>query len=225
VLALVALVGVVRLPEPLSVRRSGGWRIQRPHVPPGIRAQFVRASITAAAVWSVAALFVSVVPSYAARLLATHNLALLGAISALMLGMSCATQLAFKNLDERVQPAGLFVLVIGLLLLIGCFPLRSLALLVAGAVFAGTGHGLAFLGAQAQINRICSPQRRAEVGASFYVCIYLCVAVSVIGVGIASDAASLFGAVSLFACVCASVALLTAVWHLVAGRQTQGAYL
>jgi MFS family permease len=220
-LALAALTGIVRLPEPLRTAPSGGFRIQRPHVPAGIRVQFARASITAAAVWSVAALYVSVVPSYAARLLTTHNLALLGAISAVMLGMSCATQLGFKNRDERVQPVGLLGLVVGLLLLVGCFPLHSLALLVAAAVFAGAGHGLAFLGAQAQINRICSPQRRGEVGASFYVCIYMAVAASVTGVGIASDVISLFGAVALFACVVASVAMLTAVWHVVTSRHTR----
>ena len=71
---------------------AGRWRLQRPSVPAAIRGPFVRASLTAAAAWSVAALFVSVVPSYAAKLLDSDDLALLGAIAATMLFSSCAGQ-------------------------------------------------------------------------------------------------------------------------------------
>ena len=81
-----------------SSRRSPRWRspspagssggritIVRPSVPPEIRGLFARVSLTGAAVWAVAAFFLSVVPSYAAELLDTSNLALLGAVSAVML--------------------------------------------------------------------------------------------------------------------------------------------
>src|SRR4051812_14916684 len=86
----VAVLAIWRMPEPS--RPSGAWRLQRPSVPAPIRARFARLSATCAAVWAVGALFLSVVPSYAAKLLATSDLALLGAISAGMLAVACAIQ-------------------------------------------------------------------------------------------------------------------------------------
>jgi MFS family permease len=81
-------VGVWRIPEP---RRAGGeWRLQRPAVPAEARARFARASVTAASVWAVGGLFLSVVPSYAAELLHTDDLALLGAIAATNRSAACA---------------------------------------------------------------------------------------------------------------------------------------
>src|SRR5690349_11787240 len=64
---------------------SGEWRLQRPSVPAGEGRRFARASLTGAAVWAVGSLYLSVIPSYASKLLDTNDLALLGAISALML--------------------------------------------------------------------------------------------------------------------------------------------
>ena len=81
VLGVVATVAALAIPEPGRVV-PGRLRVVRPSVPPEIRVLFTRVSVTGAAVWAVAALFLSVVPSYAADLLDTSNLALLGAISA-----------------------------------------------------------------------------------------------------------------------------------------------
>ena len=113
--AIFIVLGVVR-----DGRRAGDPRarpgrprprctIVRPSVPPEIRVLFARVSLTGAAVWAVAALFLSVVPSYAAELLDTSNLALLGAISALMLAASCAAQIAARRVraHARMQAAGL----------------------------------------------------------------------------------------------------------------------
>jgi MFS family permease len=56
------------------------WRIEWPRVPREIRAAFARVSITAAVVWATLALYLSIVPSYSARLLHSRDLALLAAI-------------------------------------------------------------------------------------------------------------------------------------------------
>src|SRR5436189_221636 len=74
--ALVALCAL-RIPEPLR-GRSGRWQVTRPAVPAGIRRPFARVALTAAVLWAAVALFLSIVPSYAAKLLQTSNLALLG---------------------------------------------------------------------------------------------------------------------------------------------------
>jgi MFS family permease len=215
----VIAIAVLGIREPAPV--SGRWRLQRPSVPPAIRVAFTRAGVTAAAAWAVAALFVSVVPSYAAKLLESADLALLGAIAATMLGTSCGGQAVAQRaaIAPRVaQPAGLALLVAGLCALVGAFPTHSLALLLVAAVLTGTGHGVAFFGAQAEVNELAPADRRGEVTAAFLAVIYGGVAVSVIGVGFLSDAASLYTAVAVFSAVIGAVAVLAAGWHLASDR-------
>jgi MFS family permease len=215
-LALTALAALSVLAIPESAPAAGRWRIQRPGVPEEIRGDFARVSLTAAAVWSVAALFFSVVPSYASRLLHSHDLALLAVVTATMLFTSSAVQPpALRWRLRHGQPIGLGLLTVGLLLLVLAFPLASLSALLVAAALAGAGHGIAFLGAQADLNRIAPDQRRGEVSAAFAVFIYLGVAVGVIVVGLLALAVSLFAAVGVFAAVIGGTALIAAAWHLV----------
>ena len=217
-LVVIAATAVAALSIPEPAPATGRWEIQRPSVPAPIRVGFARASLTGTAVWAVAALFLSVVPSYAAKLLDTNDLALLGAIAATMLATSCMTQWqASGRASERVQPIGLGLLACGLGALVVAFPLHSLPVVLAAALLAGAGHGLAFLGAQTEVNHIAPPDRRGEVTAAFMGCIYGGVAVSVIGAGVISTSAhSLYTAVAVFAAVIGATALLTAAWHLAA---------
>ena len=213
-LTATAAIAAALIPDPAPA--DGRWRIQRPSVPPAIRTRFARASVTGAAVWAVAALFLSVVPSYAAKLLDTNDLALLGAIAATMLATSCATQLLASGRVAApvAQPVGLGLLTCGLLALVLAFPLHSLPVVLAAAVLAGMGHGLGFLGAQTEVNQLAPAERRGEVTAAFMSCIYGGVAISVIAVGLASTSVSLSTAVACFAAALGSTAVLTAGWHL-----------
>jgi hypothetical protein len=88
--------------------------------------------------------------------------------------------------------------------------------MLAGAVLAGAGHGSAFLGSQGELNHLAPPERRGELTAAFYVCIYLGVALPVIGVGVIALGASLATAVAVFAAVIGTSALLAAVWQVTA---------
>jgi predicted MFS family arabinose efflux permease len=94
------------------------------------------------------------------------------------------------------------------------FPLHSLAALFASALLGGAGHGLAFLGAQAEINELAPIERRGEVTAAFISCIYFGVAASAIGVGLLSTTLSLRAAVTIFAVVVGATALTAMAWHL-----------
>jgi len=98
------------------------------------------------------------------------------------------------------------------------FPLHSLAGLFASAVLGGAGHGLAFLGAQADINELAPIERRGEVTAAFISCVYFGVATSAIGVGLLSTALSLRAAVTIFAVVVGATALIATAWHLAVTR-------
>ena len=114
----------------------------------------------------------------------------------------------------RPEAVGLGLLAAGLLALVLAFPLESLPLLTAAAVLAGLGHGYAFLGAQAELNAIAPEERRGEITATFATCVYLGVALPVIGVGLLALIISLFVAVAIYAAVVAGIALVAAGWHL-----------
>jgi MFS family permease len=205
------------IPEPGRVAPSGGGglRIVRPSVPREVRTVFARASLTGAVVWATAACFLSVVPSYAAELLDTSNLALLGAVSAVMLATSCVAQIAARGSRSpaRLQASGLVLLAGGLLALALAFPAHSLIVLLLAGLLCGTGHGLGFLGGQAQLNAAAPPGRRGEVNAAFYTLIYLGVAAGVISTGLVTLHFTLSTAMTAFSVVAGAVALITAAWH------------
>jgi MFS family permease len=210
---LATALAVLRIPEP--GRPTGRWRPQRPSVPRPIRAHFARASLTCAAVWAVGALFLSVVPSYAADLLDTGDLALLGAISATMLTMACVAQalsLRGAMTPRRAQPAGLALLIAGIAALVLAFPLHALALVLAAAVLAGSGLGFGYFGAQAEINQLAPGDRRGEVTAAFIASVYLAVTVTAVSTGLLADATSLFAAVATAGATIAALAAGAIVW-------------
>src|SRR5204862_3976652 len=176
----------LELPEPPDREREP-WRIEWPRVPPELRLDFARVSLTAATVWATLALYLSIVPSYAQSLLGTHNLALLAVIATVALVASSVAQIAarrFAGSRRRDQAIGLGLLSLGLAALVVAAPLHSLALLLVGALAAGTGHGLGFLNAQQELNELAPAQRRGEVTAAFISCIYFLVATAVISSGL-----------------------------------------
>lgn len=156
------------------------------------------------------------IPSYAGNVLHTKNLALLGAVTAIMFASSCAAQLLVRNGAPPVQAqaGGLILLALGLLALVLATPLHLPVLLIIDAALAGVGHGLAFLAAQDNLTQIAPERQRAQISAAFYVCIYLGVAVPVIGIGLLATAFSLFTGVAVFAAVTGTTALVVAGWHL-----------
>jgi MFS family permease len=222
-----ALLAGVLASRGLPGPSGGAWRMQRPSVPPEIRWRFARVALSAAAAWAVVGLYLSVVPSYAASLLGTSNLALEGVITAVALLASCAAQVVFRRLGavERDESLGLGLVVLSLVALVVAFPAHSLVLLLAAAVLGGVGHGMAFLGAQTEVNAIAPPERRGEVTAAFFVCIYLGVAVSAVGVGVVATLASLYTAVVVFACVTGAACVVAIGWHVAVRRGVGGAPL
>jgi MFS family permease len=211
-----AAVLVLRLPEPAAETREP-WRVQVPRVPRELLGSFLRVSATGGIVWAALALFLSVVPTYASGLLDTKNVAILSTIAAVSVVASSAAQLVARRFVASGRPPqaiGLALLAGGLALLVAASPAHSLALLAFGSLAAGTGHGLAFINAQQELNELAPPGRRGEVTAAFVACIYFFVATSVIGVGLLDQVASLAVALALVAAVLVVLALATAVWQL-----------
>jgi MFS family permease len=209
-----AAVAALRLPEPFAPEREA-WRIEWPRVPPHLRADFVRVSLTAATVWATVALFLSIVPSYTRSALGTTNLALIAVIATSALLASCCAQIATQRFEGRRgdQAAGLALLVVGLVSLVVAAPLDSLALMVVAALAAGAGHGLAFLNAQQELNELAPAERRGEVTAAFISCIYALVATAVIATGLLDEWFSLAAAVGAAATLLAALASALAIWQ------------
>jgi hypothetical protein len=203
------------VPEPAVAEREP-WRIEWPRVPAELRGDFARVSVTAAVVWATVALYLSIVPSYARASLHTENLALLALIAAVALVASCVAQIAAQRVEgkrRRDQAAGLVLLIVGLAALIAGAPTHSLALLLCGAVAAGSGHGLAFLNAQQELNELAPANRRGEVTAAFVSSIYFLVATSVISSGVLDEFFSLTASVAAVAAGLIAIAAVATGWQ------------
>jgi hypothetical protein len=100
---------------------------------------------------------------------------------------------------------------------VSAFPTHSLALVLAGA-----GPGLAYFGAQTEVNWIAPPERRGEVTAAFLTCQYVFVSVTAISVGLLSDAASLAAAVQAAGLGIAVMAAGVAAWHVASRARGSG---
>jgi MFS family permease len=214
-LTLVAAAFVLRLREPGDESREP-WRPQWPRVPAEMRASFFRLGLTAGAVWAAMALFLSIVPSYTERLLATRDLALVAAIAALALLTSFAAQAVIerrKGSHRRDQVLGCLLLALGLAGVVAAAPAGSIALLAAGTAVAGVGHGVAFLTAQQELNELAPAERRGEVTAAFIACIYFLVASFVVASGLLGSLFSLDVAVEAVGSALIAVALGAATWH------------
>ena len=185
------------------------YRPRRPSIPEGIGATFAVSGATSFVTWAVTAIFLTLVPSYAAALTHSANLALEGVIVAVLFAASALTQrLSFGKDPLALQRLGLAALVAGVGLLCWAGVAGSLWLLLAASVVAGTGQGMAFLGAMTEVNAVAPPERHAEVLSGFYVVTYLGTGIPVLGVGFLATAIGLLSAVEWFSAGAAAAAIV-----------------
>ncbi|MHB1930644.1 MAG: MFS transporter, partial [Acidimicrobiales bacterium] len=209
-LLLCAGVATALLPDPESTNRTA-YRPRRPAIPKGIGATFASSGATSFVTWAVTAIFLTLVPSYTAALTRSPNLALEGAVVAVLFAASALTQrLSFGNDPRSLERRGLAALVAGVGLLCWAGVAGSVWLLLAASVVAGTGQGSAFLGAMTEINAAAPADRHAEVLSGFYVVTYLGTGIPVVGVGFLAATIGLLPAVEWFSAgaAAAAVALL-----------------
>ncbi|MGI5225917.1 MFS transporter [Actinoallomurus sp. CA-142502] len=206
-LLALALSGAPTLPGRTARVR---WRPARPRVPAAIRRPFLAAASMSALAWAVAALFLTLTPAYTTSLLRTHDLLVAGLSSGLLLLTAACVQPAGARLGQRrARRAGLVLLALGSTITICLRWIPSLPLPLAGVVVAGSGQGLAFMGAVRQVNEIAPDGSRAGVLSAFYVVTYVAEALPVIVVGLLANhvglepAVDAFLAVAVTACLCA----------------------
>lgn len=211
-LLMLPIVGLAAMPETVAARRPFVLELRRPRVPREIRREFRLSAAVSFTVWAATALYLTLAPSYVAKLLGLANLAAGGGIVCLMLGASALAQTVLRRLPPRLGMAtGLGALIPGLGGVVLAAPLHSAPLLFAATLVVGLGQGLAYVGSLTLLNGIAPEQRRGDVTSAFYVVTYIGVALPVIGVGFGAQVIGLFAAVAVFAALVGAGALGLAV--------------
>jgi MFS family permease len=211
-----AFIGLFLLPE--TVERTGaGFRFQRLSVPDEVREIFVPALIAGFCAFAVSGVFSAVSPEFLVKALHLDSHALTGAIVFFLFAASAAGQALVPRLDTRTAlPAGAAILLLGVLLLAAAILLSSLAFLVASAGVSGLGQGLVIGAGLAAINERAPAERRSEVDSTYFVGLYVGLALPVVGVGLATQAFGLPPAGVAFSAI---TALVVAVVMVVLFRQ------
>lgn len=149
------------------------WRPTRPHIPGGMRSLFATAAATGFLAWTVAGLFLAVIPAVLSRTAQISNLAIIGGVVGAVLACSVLSQPLVARCGTRLaQLTGLSALLasLGALALTGG---GSMAVTVIGAVAAGIGHGLAYGGATAAIDAAAPEDKRGAISSALYLAFYV----------------------------------------------------
>ncbi len=205
VLAAIAMAFVRETVETRNAKR--GLRIQKLSVPPEIRSVFVPAAIAGMSAFAVSGLFSAIVPSFLGSVLHVATPALPGIMVFFLFAFTGIGQLVVGRIArEHALATACALLVVGTIVLGISVALRSWPAMLVAAVIEGLGQGIAMGFGLAQINARIH-ERRGEVSSTYFVALYVALAIPVIGVGFLARATSLVTASLAF---CAIVALVVA---------------
>ncbi|MFE9768093.1 MFS transporter [Streptomyces sp. NPDC005808] len=206
---------LLRLPETVRERRPlSTVRPQRPGVPSQVRAVFGPAAIASFVGFALFGVFTAVSPAFLEDSLNVDNHAVSGLVVALAFFASIGGQLLVGRVGVgRSLPLGCATLFLALALLAGALRWDLLSLVVASALVAGVGQGLAFRGALSAVAEASPPDRRAAVISMLFVVAYGGISVPVIGVGVLAGPMGLEGAGLVFI-ACMAVLVTTAAAYL-----------
>jgi MFS family permease len=215
-LLVAAAAGIWAMPEPVAPARRPRLRPQAPTVPRELRATFTQAALAAFAGAAVLGLFTAVAPAFLGQELGVTSRAAVGLVVFAVFAASTVGQAMLGLLRESVaMPTGCLALIGGMAALALGLALSSLALLVLGGVVAGLGQGITFRAGLAAVNAEAPAEQRAEVASSFFIVLYVALALPVIGEGVLAREVGLRSAGLVFAGV---VAALSAVVLALLGR-------
>lgn len=208
-LALVglAILGVHAVTEPVPRTETVRLRPQRIAVPAEIRGVFTRAAIAGFAGFAVMGLFTAVSPAFLGTILHNTNHAVTGAVVlSVFIASTIGQSLSMTIGERRAFLIGCSGLIAGMILVGVSLPVRSLAMLIGGAVVAGIGQGMSFRAGLAAVTGASPPDKRGEITSSYFVMLYVGIAIPVIGEGAAAQAFGLITAGMVFAALVAILA-------------------
>jgi MFS family permease len=207
-LVLVAAIGIWAMPETVVATSRAQLRPRALTVPAQMRATFVEAATASFAGYAVLGLFTAVAPAFLGQELGVKSTAVIGLVVFAVFAASMVGQTLLQLLPEGVaMPAGCLALIAGMGSLALGLAFSSLALVVLAGVIAGFGQGLAFRAGLAAVSARAPAQQRGEVASSFFVVMYVAIALPVIGVGILAQATGLRPAGLIFAAAVAALAM------------------
>ncbi|TGA98926.1 acetolactate synthase small subunit [Sporolactobacillus shoreae] len=216
-LAIPGFVGLLYMSE--KVKHTGSVHVHRPAVPHSIRNRFYLSGMTSFIAWSIMSLMLSIIPSYADQLVGSSNLAVSGAIVALVLSISTISQVILKRLSlQKLVILGFVLIILGLVALVMTLSTKSLLFLFLTTILIGFGHGPTFAGSLALTNHISPDQSRGDIIASFYVITYLGVSLPILGLGFVAHWIGLNSSILLYSALMAAMILISIVYWMIDGR-------
>ena len=179
------LIGVVLMPETVSRRKPFAIQLQRLGAPPNGRRAFGLASVVAGCCFAGASFFQSLGPTVAVVLLGVSNRLVAAAVAVCFLGTSALTQIGLRGLPiRRATVAGLVLLPLGFVSVVGALLTESVPLFVVGALAGGLGQGLAYLGGQSLVEKATPPEQRGEAFSLYMIVIYVTGGITAISFGL-----------------------------------------
>ncbi|WP_205622952.1 MFS transporter [Sciscionella marina] len=155
-----------------SVPAALRWKPALPEVPCGMRRLFATAAASGFLAWTVAGLFLAVIPTLLTRTMQAGT-ALVGCVLGAVLICSVLTQPFVPRIGTRAaQLSGLGALLVSLGLLAATAG-GSVAVTLIAAVVAGCGHGLAYGGAASAIDVVAPADKRGAITGALHLAFYL----------------------------------------------------
>jgi MFS family permease len=186
-LAPAALV-VVLSPETVEPSEHPRFAPQKLDVPPEVRGTFVRSALGAFSAFVISGLFGAVGPLFLAKYLGYHSHLLAGFVVFILFLFSAASPLALARMSARTALLGGAAAVVASgCLLILALETESLAVMFVCGVTCGIGQGLAVGAGLAALGAETPPERRGEVSATFFVVLYVALALPIVTVGLLSE--------------------------------------
>lgn len=178
VLATICIVGsaaTLFLPESVP-RRPGALAslVPRISLPVQTRAEFARGVPTMLAVWSIAGLYLSLVPSMLQHIFGIHDGIVNGLAIAVFFGLGAVSPTLLRNLPPvRMSAIGMSMVAVGAGLVAVSLASQAVALFFAGTALAGFGGGAAFSAQVQALAPLAQPHQRAGLFAALYAASYL----------------------------------------------------
>ncbi|MEZ5120696.1 MAG: MFS transporter [Solirubrobacterales bacterium] len=208
VLLVVALVGVLLMPEPIASRSRLRLTPQRPRVPASVRGSFFVATLAVTCAYSIGGLFFALGPQLAGQVFATGDHVVTGLGLFLLTGVAALAQLAYGRRAAWLAVAGgSGALAAGVALIALSASEDSAAPLLIGSIIGGAGFGLAFLGALRSLSAAIPPDQRAAVMSAFFVVGYTALSVPAVLAGLATTPLGLESTFEIFGTAVAALAL------------------
>jgi predicted MFS family arabinose efflux permease len=220
-LALVGLIGVSVIPESAAHRSGFSLRIQPPHIPSEIRADFLRSAMTAGAGFAVLGVLTAVAGLFLGTVLHQPSHSLAGLVVFVAFACTALGQLLTRAVKAQVALA---LACSGLIVAAGLIALAmatmSMPPLLAGAAVNGLATGIGIGHGVGTIATRGIPQYRGASVSTFFAILYSMLAVPAVGVGVLIHMTSLRPAGEIFSAMVAVLALIVLL-SLIRTRKTR----